>query len=156
MDMKQEVMDDAVDDALGDDDEEEETCVVARIDQQLTRGSEQIVNSVLDELGVGIGQEMASVPAGKTAGKQTESAGADADLQVPHARLPRLTHPLPVHRRASTRCARPSRRRCRFGRIMRRRVNSGSVRNMCAAAVGNAAVASGYECGLSCARIAVA
>ena len=43
---------------------------------------EQIVNSVLDELGVGIGQEMASVPASKGKAQTTESMAADADLQA--------------------------------------------------------------------------
>ncbi len=42
--------------------------------------SEQIVNQVLDELGVGFGEQMASVPVGKA--KATESMDADADLQV--------------------------------------------------------------------------
>ena len=40
------------------------------------------MNSVLDELGVGIGQEMASVPASKGKAQTTESMAADADLQA--------------------------------------------------------------------------
>ena len=50
----------------------------------LTSNSEQIVNSVLDELGVTLGEGLSSVPTGKVAGQgQGESTqSADADLAV--------------------------------------------------------------------------
>jgi charged multivesicular body protein 2A len=44
MDMKQEVMNDAIDDAMEDEDDEEET--------------EQIVNQVLDEIGIGMNEQV--------------------------------------------------------------------------------------------------
>ncbi|EDQ90236.1 uncharacterized protein MONBRDRAFT_20615, partial [Monosiga brevicollis MX1] len=48
MDMKQEIMDDTVDEVLGDEEDDEE--------------SEQLVNQVLDELGLNLTGEMASAP----------------------------------------------------------------------------------------------
>ncbi|CAI4230967.1 unnamed protein product [Auanema sp. JU1783] len=48
MDMKEEIMGDAIDDAIGDAADDEE--------------SENIVNQVLDELGIQMGEEMANIP----------------------------------------------------------------------------------------------
>lgn len=77
MDMKEEMMSDAVDDALGDDDDEEE--------------SEAIVQQVLDELGLQLTDDLATLP---TAGKGSVAStapgskapavaadAADADLE---------------------------------------------------------------------------
>ncbi|EFP10088.1 CRE-VPS-2 protein [Caenorhabditis remanei] len=69
MDMKEEVMSDAIDDALGDAGDEEE--------------SDQIVNQVLDELGIQMGEEMAGLPSaaggltagGEKSGRQAVAAG---------------------------------------------------------------------------------
>ncbi|PIC48612.1 hypothetical protein B9Z55_007517 [Caenorhabditis nigoni] len=70
MDMKEEVMGDAIDDALGDAGDEEE--------------SDQIVNQVLDELGIQMGEEMAGLPSAagglnaggeKVSGRQAVAAG---------------------------------------------------------------------------------
>ncbi|CAL2034394.1 hypothetical protein CAEBREN_01727 [Caenorhabditis brenneri] len=69
MDMKEEVMGDAIDDALGDAGDEEET--------------DQIVNQVLDELGIQMGEEMAGLPSaagglntgGEKVGRQAVAAG---------------------------------------------------------------------------------
>ncbi|KAI3384174.1 hypothetical protein SNEBB_008208 [Seison nebaliae] len=75
MDMKEEMMDDAIDDALGDDDDEEET--------------DQLVNKVLDELGIQMSEQMAGLqPPNETVGvpgKATEKPSmntADADLEA--------------------------------------------------------------------------
>ncbi|KHJ89884.1 SNF7 family protein [Oesophagostomum dentatum] len=87
MDMKEEIMGDAIDDALGDETDDAE--------------SEQIVNQVLDELGIQMGQEMAGlpttggqigVPAAAEKARQPVAAGGggtdiDDDLQ---ARLDQL------------------------------------------------------------------
>jgi charged multivesicular body protein 2A len=53
MDMKEEMMADATDDVMAGDDEEEET--------------EQVVNQVLDEIGISLGQELADTPSGTMA-----------------------------------------------------------------------------------------
>ncbi|KAI8886561.1 Snf7-domain-containing protein [Backusella circina FSU 941] len=50
MDMKDEMMGDAIDDAMEEEDDEEE--------------SDEIVNKVLDEIGINLGQELAEVPTG--------------------------------------------------------------------------------------------
>ncbi|CAI2346923.1 unnamed protein product [Caenorhabditis sp. 36 PRJEB53466] len=71
MDMKEEVMGDAIDDALGDAADDEE--------------SDQIVNQVLDELGIQMGEEMAGLPAalgglavdGEKSGRQAVAAGGN-------------------------------------------------------------------------------
>jgi len=77
MDMKEEMMNDAIDDAMGDEDDEEE--------------SERIVGQVLDELGIQMSEELTKLPSassaiktpGAAAGKQTEAlTDADADLQA--------------------------------------------------------------------------
>ncbi|CAB3405561.1 unnamed protein product [Caenorhabditis bovis] len=71
MDMKEEIMGDAIDDALGEAGDDEE--------------SEQIVNQVLDELGIQMGEEMAGLPsaaggltAGEKSGRQAVAAGGAA------------------------------------------------------------------------------
>ncbi|CAD5215197.1 unnamed protein product [Bursaphelenchus xylophilus] len=77
MDMKEEMMDDAIDDAIGDVGEEGET--------------EAVVQQVLDELGIQMGEELANLPSAdaalgaKTAQKQPQAAAmsdVDADLQA--------------------------------------------------------------------------
>lgn len=77
MDMKEEMMNDAVDDVLGEEDDEEE--------------SEAIVSQVLDELGLSIGDELSGIPGtgdplkDKQKGKVAAADGvsdADADLQA--------------------------------------------------------------------------
>lgn len=76
MDMKEEMMNDALDDALGDEDDEDE--------------SDQIVTQVLDELGLQLNDELTGLPqtggalaAGKApAAKEPVAADADADLQA--------------------------------------------------------------------------
>merc|ERR1711970_1289426 len=80
MDMKGEMMEDAIDDVMGDEDEEEE--------------SDAIVNQVLDELGLQLNDKLGDAPVGQgtlaTAGpsknKTPVAAGAtdddDADLQA--------------------------------------------------------------------------
>ncbi|KJH50778.1 SNF7 family protein [Dictyocaulus viviparus] len=65
MDMKEEIMGDAIDDALGDETDDTE--------------SDQIVNQVLDELGIQMGEEMAGLP---TAGEQI---GVSADNKMKQA-----------------------------------------------------------------------
>jgi len=81
MDMKEEMMEDAVDDVLGDEDDEEE--------------GDKIVNQVLDELGLDLGDKLSELPtakdslatpAGAGAAKSPVAEGAgvgdlDADLQ---------------------------------------------------------------------------
>merc|ERR1719495_2899664 len=78
MDMKEEMMNDVIDDALGDEDDEEET--------------DAIVTQVLDELGLQLSDQLTAVPAtgatiaaagakGKTPVAAAE-ADADADLQA--------------------------------------------------------------------------
>ncbi|XP_023347589.1 charged multivesicular body protein 2a [Eurytemora carolleeae] len=79
MDMKEEMMNDVIDDAMGDDDEEEE--------------SDAIVTQVLDELGLQLTDQLTAVPIaggsiaapgakGKTAVPAGAEADADADLQA--------------------------------------------------------------------------
>uniref|UniRef100_A0A914C045 Charged multivesicular body protein 2a n=1 Tax=Acrobeloides nanus TaxID=290746 RepID=A0A914C045_9BILA len=80
MDMKEEMMGDAIDDAMGDVDDEQET--------------EAVVNQVLDELGIQLSEEMASLPSAanistavttKDKGQPQAAAAlsdADADLQA--------------------------------------------------------------------------
>uniref|UniRef100_A0A3P8S2H8 Charged multivesicular body protein 2A n=1 Tax=Amphiprion percula TaxID=161767 RepID=A0A3P8S2H8_AMPPE len=76
MDMKEEMMNDAIDDAMGDEDDEEE--------------SDAIVSQVLDELGLNLSDELSGLPstggslsvaAGKKAEPQAALADADADLE---------------------------------------------------------------------------
>ncbi|KAG7219825.1 hypothetical protein INR49_005847 [Caranx melampygus] len=76
MDMKEEMMNDAIDDAMGDEDDEEE--------------SDAIVSQVLDELGLNLSDELSHLPtpggnlsvaAGKKAEPQAALADADADLE---------------------------------------------------------------------------
>ncbi|KAK5247347.1 ESCRT-III subunit protein did4 [Cryomyces antarcticus] len=76
MDQRQEMMDDAIDDVTGLEDEEE---------------GEEVVNQVLDEIGVDLGQALGETPSGlqKTAvadGKVAQAIGGgdpgDDDLQA--------------------------------------------------------------------------
>uniref|UniRef100_A0A3B3S396 Charged multivesicular body protein 2A n=1 Tax=Paramormyrops kingsleyae TaxID=1676925 RepID=A0A3B3S396_9TELE len=76
MDMKEEMMNDAIDDAMGDEDDEEE--------------SDAVVSQVLDELGLNLSAELSNLPstggslsvaAGKKAEPQAAMADADADLE---------------------------------------------------------------------------
>lgn len=64
MDMKEETMGDAVDDALGDAEDDEE--------------SDVIVNQVMDEIGIKLGEGMTSTPA---AGRVPASADARAEAR---------------------------------------------------------------------------
>eukprot|EP00045_Choanoeca_perplexa_P004221 m.36192 g.36192 ORF g.36192 m.36192 type:complete len:212 (+) comp12459_c0_seq1:111-746(+) len=73
MDMKQEMMDDTVDDVLGDEEDDEE--------------SELLVGQVLDELGLSLTGELASIPSAAAAPAAAEAVGPEADLQ---ARLEQL------------------------------------------------------------------
>ncbi|KAJ4309257.1 ESCRT-III subunit protein did4 [Neodidymelliopsis sp. IMI 364377] len=82
MDQRQEMMDDAIDDATGMEDEEE---------------SEDVVNQVLDEIGIDLGQALgetpsglqkAAVPEGRVA--QAVGGGADPDDDDLQARLDSL------------------------------------------------------------------
>ncbi|CAH1799966.1 unnamed protein product [Owenia fusiformis] len=77
MDMKEEMMTDAIDDALGDEDDEEE--------------GDAIVSQVLDELGLQLGDKLSDIPTtggslSTPAAKQPVAAGpvsdADADLEA--------------------------------------------------------------------------
>merc|ERR1719511_386544 len=81
MDMKGEMMEDAIDDVMGDEDDEEE--------------SDAIVNQVLDELGLQLNDKLGDVPigtgtlapAGAAKNKTAVAAGGgadddDADLQA--------------------------------------------------------------------------
>ncbi|XP_028409042.1 charged multivesicular body protein 2a-like [Dendronephthya gigantea] len=74
MDMKEEMMNDALDDALGDEDDEEE--------------SDAIVTQVLDELGLQLNEELTGLPqtgpnlATTSKAKEPVAADADADLQA--------------------------------------------------------------------------
>lgn len=76
MEMKEEMMNDAIDDAMGDEDDEEE--------------SDAIVSQVLDELGLNLSDELSNLPSmggslsvasGKKAEPQPALADADADLE---------------------------------------------------------------------------
>jgi len=82
MDMKEEMMNDAIDDAMGDDDDEEE--------------SDAIVSQVLDELGLQLTDQLAGIPStgkGSVASTAVTSRPtptlADADLDL-EARLDNL------------------------------------------------------------------
>jgi len=78
MDMKEEMMNDAIDDAMGDEDDEEE--------------SDAIVSQVLDELGLQMADQLSDLPVAKSVGaaakKQPAAAAAaaasdaDADLEA--------------------------------------------------------------------------
>ncbi|KAI8647900.1 Snf7-domain-containing protein [Parasitella parasitica] len=75
MDMKDEMMSDAIDDAMEEEDDEEET--------------EDIVNKVLDEIGINLSQELDSVPTGfsppiasTATEKIAEATSGDAALQA--------------------------------------------------------------------------
>lgn len=76
MDMKEELMNDAIDDAMGDEDDEEE--------------SDAVVSQVLDELGLNLTDELATLPPpggslapgeGRAAEAAAALADADADLE---------------------------------------------------------------------------
>ncbi|KAH9244110.1 hypothetical protein BASA81_018526 [Batrachochytrium salamandrivorans] len=64
--MKEEMMNDAIDDVMEDGDEEEE--------------SDRIVNEVLDEIGIGLNQSLVDAPNSKL-GAKTETVQED-DLQA--------------------------------------------------------------------------
>eukprot|EP00899_Mesostigma_viride_P016372 jgi/Mesvir1/24736/Mv21999-RA.1 len=80
MEMTEEVMGDAIDDAMAGDDEEEET--------------EELVNQVLDEIGINLNQELVEAPGGRAqvatpnaaapvpVAATEEPAGLDKDLQA--------------------------------------------------------------------------
>lgn len=75
MDMKEEMINDTIDDAMGDDEDEEE--------------SDAIVAQVLDELGLDLTDKLEELPstggtltAGASTDKQTPLADVDADLQA--------------------------------------------------------------------------
>merc|ERR1719190_71728 len=75
MDMKEEMMSDVIDDALGDEDDEEET--------------DNIVTQVLDELGLQMTDQITGLPiaggsvaTAATGGKQPVAAGAEADADA--------------------------------------------------------------------------
>lgn len=78
MDMTTEMMSDAIDDVLDDDDVKDE--------------SEELTNQVLDEIGIDVASQLSAAPKGKIAGKNTEdgsSLGTD-DLEK---RLAALRNP---------------------------------------------------------------
>lgn len=76
MDMKEEILNDAIDDAMGDEDDEEE--------------SDAVVNQILDELGLDLSDKLKELPntggtlstAASTSAKAAPVADADADLQA--------------------------------------------------------------------------
>jgi len=76
MDMKEEMMNDAIDDVMGDEDDEEE--------------GEAVVTQILDELGVQLNQQLSDLPAttgslavpNNASKTQVAVADADADLQA--------------------------------------------------------------------------
>lgn len=76
MDMKEEILNDAIDDAMGDEDDEEE--------------SDAIVTQILDELGLDLSDKLKELPntggtlstAASASAKATPVADADADLQA--------------------------------------------------------------------------
>ena len=80
MDMKEEMMSDAVDDVIGDEEDDEE--------------SDAVVNQVLDELGLGLSDQLSALPSasgampagavkeGGGSGKVAVAADEDADLQA--------------------------------------------------------------------------
>ena len=68
MDMKEEMMNDAVDGVMeGEDDEEE---------------SDQIVSQVLDEIGINLNQSLSDAPSGKIGGSTAEKVVEEDDLQA--------------------------------------------------------------------------
>jgi hypothetical protein len=70
MDQRQEMMDDAIDDATGMEDEEE---------------SEDVVNQVLDEIGIDLGQAVRiHTPTPDALARHTHSTGADTGRWVRH------------------------------------------------------------------------
>jgi len=69
MDAKQEMMGDTLDDVVGEDNEEEE--------------SDQVVNQVLDEIGISLNQQLGDAPSGhKTAVAEGSGAKDDADQDL--------------------------------------------------------------------------
>ncbi|KAG7169032.1 Charged multivesicular body protein 2a-like 1 [Homarus americanus] len=81
MDMKEEMMNDVIDDAMGDEDDEEE--------------SDAIVSQVLDELGLQMTEGLSELPSaggtlGTTAASKTPVAVADAADEDIQARLDNL------------------------------------------------------------------
>ncbi|KAG0431578.1 hypothetical protein HPB47_021632 [Ixodes persulcatus] len=94
MDMKEEMMNDAIDDAMGDDEDEEERRVVFRPTVTKRLCSDAIVSEVLDELGLQLSEKLTDLPeaGGSLAAAQKTKAGgvpaaaavgdADADLQA--------------------------------------------------------------------------
>ncbi|KAG0175326.1 ESCRT-III subunit protein did4 [Apophysomyces sp. BC1034] len=83
MDMKDEMMGDAIDDVVGDEDEEEE--------------SEEIVNRVLDEIGISLNQELVDAPTGikhaapePSTERVAQAEGLSADDAALQARLDNL------------------------------------------------------------------
>merc|ERR1719204_2552464 len=79
MDMKEEMMSDAVDDVIGDEEDDEE--------------SDAVVNQVLDELGLGLSDQLSALPSASgiatgtfgdknKAGPSAVAADEDADLQA--------------------------------------------------------------------------
>ncbi|TPX39335.1 hypothetical protein SeLEV6574_g07294 [Synchytrium endobioticum] len=77
MDMKEELMSDAIDDVMDDENDEVET--------------DEIVNQVLDEIGINLEQTMASAPNTKlSAGKESERQAELADDAALQARLDNL------------------------------------------------------------------
>ncbi|CAN8022678.1 unnamed protein product [Ixodes persulcatus] len=94
MDMKEEMMNDAIDDAMGDDEDEEERRQVFRPTVTKRLCSDAIVSEVLDELGLQLSEKLTDLPeaGGSLAAAQKTKAGgvpaaaavgdADADLQA--------------------------------------------------------------------------
>lgn len=69
MELKQEMMDDTMDDVMGEEGEEAET--------------EEVVNQVLDELGLSLNGQLVSAPSGQDALSEPAKVGAaDDELQV--------------------------------------------------------------------------
>lgn len=71
MDMKEDMMNDIVDDVMGADEDEEET--------------DQLVNQVLDELGLSLSDQLGDVPTASgslPAGKEKAKSNADDELQA--------------------------------------------------------------------------
>ncbi|KAK1329568.1 hypothetical protein QTO34_009750 [Cnephaeus nilssonii] len=104
MDMKEEMMNDAIDDAMGDEDDEEERFADPRwegtveawpsqgTDPDFSSPSDAVVSQVLDELGLSLTDELSNLPSTggslsvAAGGKKAEAAAsalvdADADLE---------------------------------------------------------------------------